>query len=468
MNTRIREAYSDKIRSGELWFNKDFTHDSDFHIERFLLHLEHGDIKIKFLEVPNKFKKLDEVNICKPFIIYAMRRNGKTNKGNDSFSYNKSLSIFLSSLITDSMEDISENYTGSKRNIDSYDYEWIAERNNMLGEWEFLKSQIKKNNRANWSAYLTSDGVFADIAQAWKFRRLKRAKKKLTETELELVDSEPFKLNHRFALWYAIFQEEVITADRVKSFLINKYASRQKAFSPTRIYPHDDYRTVAKKTIERTLLVEKIIADPIHIKCVSKEDMEDKDFAIKLLSAIRTLCNHKNIHNGNYPSSDINLLMFPESIRDNEEVVLFNYAMTQTICFASDRLKGDRKFILENGIADIGNFTDELSNDLEFIKTLATQNNLGFNDLYWVGRQLQNNLDYVEWLMNYKFKNLTQRQIDEDSVVPAIGDEVIAQCGGEEHFSLEILNHLLEKNRLNKQLTIDLNKNDAPVRKHKI
>lgn len=466
-NTKIRKSYSDKIKKDELWFNKSFTDESDFHIDRFLLHLEQGDIKIKFMEVPNKFKKLDEINITKPFIIYALRRNGLTKKGKESFTYNKSLSTFLSSMIADSMEDIDDwkNYDDSSMNakssLESHYYDWFADNNGMLEEWEFLKQltrqKIGKTNKT-WSRFLTSHDTFKEVAEAWKYRNLKTKRRiKLTEAEWKLVDQEPFKLNHRFALWYALFDEEVIKAEKVKEFLLRKYTWRTTSFKSTAIKQEDDYQTRANKMVEREKIVKLVITDPIYFKCVSEDDMEDKDFAIQVLSASIS-------HNFSLP-------FFPESIRDNEEVVLFDYAIRHSIFYASDRLKSDRQFILEHGIDDISAFSDELKNDFEFMKTFIEKHNPSDGKLCLVGDQLANNLDYIEWLMNYKYGNLTQNKIDNYVLlrIPIIGSEVYEQClNSSGNFQLELLNNLLEKNRFKKRLQLDLNNGKTETRSGKI
>ncbi|ANJ72251.1 hypothetical protein A9Y76_07130 [Ralstonia insidiosa] len=473
-NTKIRKSYSDNIKTDELWFNKSFTDEYDFQKERFLLHLERGDIKIKFMEVPNKFKKLDGINITKPFVIYAMRRNGLTRKGKESFTYNKSLSIYLSSMIADSMKDVDDwsHYDDSsmaaKSSLESHYYSWFADNNGMLEEWEFLKNfikkKVKKTNRS-WSACLTSHDTYKEVAKAWKLKTKRRAK--LTEAEWKLVDQEPFKLNHKFALWYALFDEEVITAEQVKKFLLNKYAWRATAFNSTIIKPQDDYQTRAAKMVEREKIVKRVITDPIFFKFVSKEDMEDKDFAIHVLSASKTLSNYNSGKNGNNSYHSL-LAFFPESIRDNEEVVLFDYAITSSIFYASDRLKSDRQFILGHGI-DISEFSDELRNDFEFIKIFIEKHNPSDSRLNYVGDQLANNLDYIEWLMNFKYSGITQQEIDRYDRVIVIGSEIFDQCRDSSgNFQLELLNNLLEKNRFKKRLQLDLNKGKTETRSGKI
>ncbi|WP_205191439.1 hypothetical protein [Burkholderia sp. LMG 13014] len=90
----------------------------------------------------------------------------------------------------------------------------------------------------------------------------------------------------------------------------------------------------------------------------------------------------------------------------------------------------------------------------------------------YVGDQLKNNLDYVDWLVSTKYSDLTQDDIDADyGRFSAIGSEISNQCkdnGG--NLQLDLLRDLLAKNRFKKQLAIDLNrgKNDAPTRKLKI
>ncbi|WP_146124248.1 hypothetical protein [Burkholderia multivorans] len=460
VNTEIRENYSDKMTSEKLWFNKSFTDDFDFQKERFLLHLERGDIKIKFMEVPNKFKKLDEVNICKPFIIYAMRRNGRTPKGKDKFSYNKNLSIFLTNMIVSSMFWVSHSGRKEKSDINTYNYKWIAEKNNMLEEWEFLKAEIKKTGKV-WSEYLTKKNTFKEIEAAWQHRGK------------DTTEGATFKLNHKFALWYALFDQEIITTDTIKEFLLNKNGWQTNKFETTKIYPEDDFRVRVHKTIQRERIIKMAITDPIYFTCVSREDMEDKDFAMKVLTAFNTLTQYRS-SNGNecdHQYSPIYLSLFPLPVRDNEEVVLFNYTITGSLSFASRRLKNDRHFILENGLNDIGGFSDELKNDFDFIKTLITTHEISDYDLSNVGEQLKNDLDYIEWLLEYRYDSVTQESLEDGSDSLPIGIEIIKQCRDEYHrFSLDLLKDLLEKNRFNKKLAVDLNrgKNDAPVKKLKI
>lgn len=74
--TTTWKSYRDGLPLNKLWWNDSFTDRSSFRRVHILLHLLEGDIKIKFLEVSGPLKKKDEVNICNPFALYVMRKNG--------------------------------------------------------------------------------------------------------------------------------------------------------------------------------------------------------------------------------------------------------------------------------------------------------------------------------------------------------------------------------------------------------
>ncbi|WP_139352313.1 hypothetical protein [Burkholderia cenocepacia] len=465
-------AYRDDFTTKNLWHNDSFTDRLDFKKERILLHLEQGDIKIKFVEVLNKLKKLDEINITKPFIIYAMRRNGRTRStGKDSFSYNKSLSIFFSSLISVDLEYIDIEKLNQTFSICSE----IASSNGLSKEFEFLDDNIRKNGYGLNPHYSRKVSEFKELEAKWKKN-----------------NAERFKLNHRFHCWFSLFNSETITADQVKRFLTRKligsldremweilegyahypeleliaetplYSSEQTIqLKPTRILPTDEKSITRSKRFMREVVIKSVLIDPIYFNYIAKDDMEDEEFAKAYLTRSYTDLEFKNIHqrhkNGNVQPRD-HLIYFPDSICDNEKVVLLNYELNGSIEHASDRLKSDRDFILNHEINHIGCFSEELQNDFEFVKKWIEVCSPSNDQLFYVGNQLKNNLDYIEWLMNARYKTLTQENLDEDIIYyPEIGKDTINLCSDARgNFELELLNNLLEKNRFKKRLQIDL------------
>lgn len=83
------------------------------------------------------------------------------------------------------------------------------------------------------------------------------------------------------------------------------------------------------------------------------------------------------------------MIYFPDSICDNEKVVLLNYELNGSIEHASDRLKSDRDFILNHEINHIGCFSEELQNDFEFVKKWIEVCSPSNDQLFYVGNQLK-------------------------------------------------------------------------------
>ncbi|CAD9227925.1 conserved hypothetical protein [Burkholderia cenocepacia] len=476
-----REKYRDDFTTEDLWHNDSFTDQEAFKKEKILLHLLQGDIKIKFLEVLGPFKKKDEVNICNPFVLYAMRKTGRTTKtGKDRFIHNKNLSTFLSSLISEQMA-----YTTTKQHDKCWSiYSEIAHNNGLSKEFEFLGNYMREtDNEFDFQKYRDIRSEFKKLAHQWKE-----------------VNNEPFRLNHRFLNWFNLFNSEILTTDQVTRFIAKclidsldrnmwevsegyAHLSELELILET---PFSSFEQVVQlkqsrffqtrtrsERFMREVIIKSVLTDPIYFNYIAKEDLEDEEFVTAYLIRFHTESDFKSTYqsskNGNIQPID-HLMYFPESICDNEKIVLLNYELCRSIEHASDRLKSDRDFILDNEISDIYWLSEDMRNDFEFIKAWIERCHPRNTQLTLVGEQLANNLDYIEWLMNARYKMLIQEEID-DCIIdpPAIGMETFDLCRDDNgNFQLDRLESLLEKNRFKKKLQLDLSNGKVETRSGKI